>query len=117
MFKDLHCHLLPGIDDGSKSIEESIETLRIAEEEGVTEIILTPHYIENTRYSCNNKNKKELKLLITHYGETATKEAIVLCGDKTNKKNIHYFGLIVKHHAFSTRNKYYENILNSFKVE
>ncbi len=60
MFKDLHCHLLPGIDDGSKSIEESIETLRIAEEEGVTEIILTPHYIENTRYSCNNKNKKEL---------------------------------------------------------
>ena len=64
-----------------------------------------------------NKSKKELNLLITHYGETATKEAIVLCGDKTNKKNIHYFGLIVKHHAFSTRNKYYENILNSFKVE
>lgn len=60
MFKDIHCHLLPGIDDGSKTIEESIETLRRAEEEGVTEIVLTPHYIENTRYNCNNKNKKEL---------------------------------------------------------
>ena len=60
MFKDLHCHLLPGIDDGSKTIEESIETLRRAEKEGVTEIVLTPHYIENTRYNCNNKNKKEL---------------------------------------------------------
>lgn len=60
MFKDLHCHLLPGIDDGSSSIEESIETLRRAEKEGVTEIVLTPHYIENTRYNCNNKNKLEL---------------------------------------------------------
>ncbi len=60
MFKDLHCHLLPGIDDGSKSIEESIEILRRAEKEGVTEIVLTPHYIENTRYNCNNKNKLEL---------------------------------------------------------
>lgn len=60
MFKDLHCHLLPGIDDGSSSIEESIETLRRAEKEGVSEIVLTPHYIENTRYNCNNKNKLEL---------------------------------------------------------
>ena len=60
MFKDIHCHLLPGIDDGSSSIEESIETLRRAEKEGVSEIVLTPHYIENTRYNCNNKNKLEL---------------------------------------------------------
>ena len=59
MFKDIHCHLLPGIDDGSSSIEESIEILRRAEKEGVSEIVLTPHYIENTRYNCNNKNKKE----------------------------------------------------------
>ena len=59
MFKDIHCHLLPGIDDGSNSIEESIEILRRAEKEGVSEIVLTPHYIENTRYNCNNKNKKE----------------------------------------------------------
>lgn len=60
MFKDIHCHLLPGIDDGSKTIEESVETIRRAEKEGITEIVLTPHYIENTRYNCNNKNKKEL---------------------------------------------------------
>ena len=60
MFKDIHCHLLPGIDDGSNSIEESIEILRRAEKEGVSEIVLTPHYIENTRYNCNNKNKQDL---------------------------------------------------------
>lgn len=60
MFKDLHCHILPGIDDGSKSMEESLEILKQAEKEGVTDIIFTPHYIENTRYNCNNKNKKAL---------------------------------------------------------
>ena len=63
MFKDIHCHILPGIDDGSRSIEESIEILRRAEKEGVSEIVLTPHYIENSRYNCNNKNKNELYLL------------------------------------------------------
>ncbi len=58
--KDLHCHLLPGIDDGSKSIEESIKILKTAEKEGVTDIMLTPHYIENTKYDCDNLKKKEL---------------------------------------------------------
>ena len=58
--KDLHSHLLPGIDDGSKSFEESIKILKKASIEGVTDIVLTPHYIEDTKYNCNNKNKKEL---------------------------------------------------------
>ena len=60
MFKDIHCHLLPGIDDGSRTIEESIKILKEAEKSGVKEIIFTPHYIENTKYNCNNENKKEL---------------------------------------------------------
>ena len=50
--KDLHSHLLPGIDDGSKSFEESIKILKKASIEGVTDIVLTPHYIEDTKYNC-----------------------------------------------------------------
>lgn len=60
MFKDIHCHLLPGIDDGSRTMEETISILKEAESDGVEEIVLTPHYIENTRYNCSNQNKKEL---------------------------------------------------------
>lgn len=60
MIKDLHCHLLYGIDDGSKSIEESITLLKEMEKEGISECILTPHYIEESEYQCNNKNKKTL---------------------------------------------------------
>ncbi|MDO4501289.1 MAG: hypothetical protein Q4B60_08500 [Erysipelotrichaceae bacterium] len=43
---DIHCHILPGIDDGSKDMKESLEMLRIAEKEGITDIILTPHHKE-----------------------------------------------------------------------
>ena len=57
--KDLHNHLLFGIDDGSASIDESIKILNEMSDRGVTEIVLTPHYIIGTNYNCNNKIKKE----------------------------------------------------------
>lgn len=40
---DVHSHILPGMDDGSRSMEQSIEMLRIAWEEGTEVIIATPH--------------------------------------------------------------------------
>lgn len=41
---DIHCHMLPGVDDGSSDIETTIQMLGISYEEGVRGIILTPHY-------------------------------------------------------------------------
>lgn len=40
---DIHCHILPGIDDGPSTIEESIEMARIAYRDGITKIVATPH--------------------------------------------------------------------------
>ena len=40
---DLHCHLLPGIDDGSRDVGQSLEMARIAVAEGVTVVACTPH--------------------------------------------------------------------------
>lgn len=40
---DIHSHLLPGVDDGSPSIEASVPVLRRFEEEGVEMLVLTPH--------------------------------------------------------------------------
>lgn len=57
---DIHTHILFGIDDGSKSIEESIGILEKLSKIGFTGVILTPHYIDNSEYVANNKVKKLL---------------------------------------------------------
>ena len=40
---DIHCHLLYGVDDGAKTIEESVAMLEAAKEQGISAMILTPH--------------------------------------------------------------------------
>lgn len=40
---DLHCHILPGVDDGSSCLGESIRMLHAAYKVGITEIVCTPH--------------------------------------------------------------------------
>ncbi len=50
---DVHCHLLPGIDDGPASMEESIKLARLALSNGISHAVATPHIqpgrYENTR--------------------------------------------------------------------
>lgn len=41
---DFHSHILPNIDDGSKSVDESIEMLELSKSMSVDTIVLTPHY-------------------------------------------------------------------------
>jgi protein-tyrosine phosphatase len=40
---DLHCHILPGLDDGPQTIEESVEMAQAAIADGITHIVATPH--------------------------------------------------------------------------
>ena len=56
---DMHTHILPGIDDGSGSIEESIKMIKEAKEAGFTEIVSTSHYIEES-YNFSKHEREEL---------------------------------------------------------
>jgi protein-tyrosine phosphatase len=40
---DLHCHILPGLDDGPDKIEESLEMAETAIADGITHVVATPH--------------------------------------------------------------------------
>lgn len=41
---DFHSHILPGIDDGSKSLEMSIQMLRMEAQQGIDRVVATPHF-------------------------------------------------------------------------
>ncbi|MBQ2638174.1 hypothetical protein IJF89_00635 [Candidatus Saccharibacteria bacterium] len=58
---DLHTHLLPAIDDGADTFEESVAILQELAAHGITELFLTPHYIPATIY--DSPRADNLKLL------------------------------------------------------
>lgn len=41
---DIHCHILPGVDDGSTSVEESVQLLEMLQKQGVHTLAATPHF-------------------------------------------------------------------------
>src|SRR5580704_17516662 len=55
---DIHCHILPGIDDGSKSWEMTAEMCRMAAQDGITHIVATPH--SNDVYEYNRERYTEM---------------------------------------------------------
>jgi protein-tyrosine phosphatase len=44
MITDFHSHVLPCLDDGSRSVEQSIAMLRAEAEQGITHVVATPHF-------------------------------------------------------------------------
>lgn len=44
---DFHSHILPGVDDGSRSVEESLEMLRAEARQGIGTVVATPHFYAN----------------------------------------------------------------------
>ncbi len=45
MTTDFHTHILPGVDDGSASVEESLELLAMEAAQGITHVVATPHFV------------------------------------------------------------------------
>ena len=53
---DFHSHILPGVDDGSQSVEQSIAMLKMEAEQGIRKVIATPHF-----YAQHDKPERFLK--------------------------------------------------------
>lgn len=56
---DLHCHILPNVDDGSSSIEETKQMLLEAIKDNTSDICITPHYSRIDNYVCNASELKD----------------------------------------------------------
>ena len=62
-FVDIHSHILPGIDDGAKNIEESLELISKMKEMGFSKIIGTPHTYAGLYENNNESIKKSFEKL------------------------------------------------------
>ncbi|MFR9069953.1 MAG: CpsB/CapC family capsule biosynthesis tyrosine phosphatase, partial [Paraclostridium sp.] len=69
---DIHCHILPNVDDGSKSLDESIEMAKIAESEGIKKIVNTSHYHPDFKF----KKGKELIEILNDFNDTLKTQGI-----------------------------------------
>ena len=63
---DLHCHILPGVDDGSSSWETTAEMCRMAAKDGIREIVATPH--ANERFSYHRSRYEGMLRRLTEVG-------------------------------------------------
>ena len=60
---DIHCHIVPGVDDGATDIEETGKLLRMEYEQGVRTIIATPHFRFRMFETSAEKVKEQFKLV------------------------------------------------------
>ncbi len=70
---DWHSHILPEMDDGSKSVDESLQMLRMLSEQGVGRVIATPHFYANNESVQNfiMRRRESYEKLSTHLFEGA----------------------------------------------
>ena len=52
---DIHCHILPGIDDGARNLDESAAMARLYAAAGFAAVVATPHFIPGTAWSADSR--------------------------------------------------------------
>lgn len=67
-FTDWHCHLLPGVDDGVQTVEESLQILDLYEKLGICEVWLTPHIMEDMPNSTSSLKDTFVRLQTAYQG-------------------------------------------------
>lgn len=67
-FTDWHCHLLPGVDDGVKTMEETLRILDSYEQSGVKEVWLTPHVMEDFPNTTDSLRLRFSELISAYKG-------------------------------------------------
>ncbi len=72
---DLHCHILPGIDDGPKTLKESLVMARIFEQAGYSHVVATPHAVPGTTWM---PKPEEIRSQLTELNQAIAKNGIKL---------------------------------------
>ncbi len=75
---DLHTHILPGVDDGAKTIEQSLSMVKQAEKAGITTICATPHVLQQATPQFEEKINHSFNLLKAKIARSGCKVYVAL---------------------------------------
>ena len=76
---DLHAHILPGIDDGPRSLKDALEMARLAVADGITTMVATPHLFRRKSVEFNNLNRPDdIRQAVARFNEKLAEEQIDL---------------------------------------
>ena len=82
---DIHTHILPGVDDGAKTIDDSIKIIKYLNKVGIKDFVLTSHYVKGTSYKFNvlvrEKILEELKKYVDEDINLYIGNEVYLCDD------------------------------------
>lgn len=101
-FTDWHCHILPGVDDGVQSMDESLQILAEYERLGVKEVWLTPHIMEDIPNTTEKLKMRFAELEAAYQGNVVLNLASEnmldkLFEERLNKNNLLPIGKEGKH--------------------
>jgi protein-tyrosine phosphatase len=65
-FVDIHCHLIPGIDDGARSWQESLAMAQMATDDGVETVVVTPHQLGAYAHNAGQLIRQRTRELQQH---------------------------------------------------
>lgn len=116
-FVDIHSHVLPGIDDGAKNIEESLELIEKMKKIGFSKVVCTPHtypgLYDNTnktiQKSFNLLRKHKIKLKLDYASEYMLNQSII---EKAEKKSL----LTIKENYILVEISFISEPLNLFDI-
>ena len=79
---DIHCHILPGVDDGAKNMDQSKEMLDIAYEEGIRIMIATPHHMPEDEDNASPEVIQEKVAQLQAYADEQGYDMTILPGNE-----------------------------------
>ncbi|MCA0970944.1 tyrosine protein phosphatase [Halobacillus litoralis] len=79
---DIHSHILPGVDDGAETIEDSLDMARQATEEGIRTIVATPHHMNGAYINTKRDIGPKVEELNAHIKKAGI-DLTVLPGQET----------------------------------
>lgn len=71
---DIHSHILPGLDDGARNMEETLQMLAVAQAEGITHMVATPHF----KLGRHNASVQTLQMRLAEVKQAALQKNIYI---------------------------------------